>query len=305
MFHMTDPIADNDLLPTVITNPGMPPYLSLCKDIEEYVRLHYSLPRRDVTDFFFKATIKEMKRQMMGPWKIRFLAEKQFEGHFDYFGKMQLAALHYFFHGTINFNQFDLPRQIVIRDFIKSLFPVVMERVHHVCEDMRELADVFRSQDEMGKEEKKYNQKQRKCMKKIMFGARFKFGDLIWSRIFYQSHRVIEKGYTRYSPDSLNPPEKWDQFKASEYTGFTLARSFVSTAEDQEEDKLDEFLHQEKLAPVLDRAVDRDGGQEVEILVTPDLRDLHRSGIDITKPIVCNDPKALTSALEAIWDKFH
>jgi len=306
MFHMTNPIAENDLLPTVITNVGMPPYVSLCKDIEEFVSLHYSLPRRDITDFFFKASIKEMKRHMMGPWKARFLAEKQFEGHSDYFGKMQLAALHFFFHGTINFNQFDLPRLMVVRNFIKSLFPVVLERVHHICEDMKELADVFRPQDKMGVEEKKANQKQRKCMKKIMFGARFKFGSMAWSRIFYQSNRVIDKGYTRYSPDYLNPPEKWDQFKAAEYSGFTLARSFVSTAESLDESKLDEAYHKENLGPKMNRLEDREGGKEVEVLITPDMKEVRKEhGATILKPIVCNDPQALTDALSAIWDKFH
>jgi len=238
---MTSSVAKEEILPTVVCPYGKPPYLSVIKDIEEFVSMHYSLPRRDITDYFFKATVKEMKRQLAGPYKEAFLKEERFKGHSDYLGKMQQAAIHFYFTGVIDYKTYSLPRNLGIREFIMTLYPVVVERIHHVYPDITPLMEVFLAPMGDTQEEKKNNGNKKKFMKRIMFGVRFRFGEYPWSRFFYQSNTVIEKGYVKFTSNCTNSPKKeeQDRFGLAEFEGIPISMPFYSSGSTENERLLD------------------------------------------------------------------
>jgi hypothetical protein len=239
----------------------------MIKDIEEYVSLHYSMPRRDITNFLFKASIKEMKRQLSSSFKEAFQKEERFKGHPEYLGKMQAAVIHLFFTGHLDYKRHSLPRNLVVRAFIMSLYPIVVERIHHVSPDRESLQQVYeKDEKKMEEGEIELKKKKKKVLRKILFGLRFKYGESSWSRIFYQSDCVIEKGYARYTSTHVNSPqqEAQDKFGLTEYESEVEISPFKPDIGDQDNSDLDKMVGEYLPAPC---AEDNEGkGKEIRVI---------------------------------------
>jgi len=152
---------------------------SILLQIKDMIRIHYSYPRRDITDYIFKKSIKTLNDLLRDPLKKNMMSHDYLKHHLEFSGKIQQATIEFFFTRKINFKKYNLPRKLSIKHMIKSLFPVVVQRVQMMWYDRDLLQRIMKrdgvddfSDKRMDIEEKKYFAD----IRHWVFGVKFRCG---------------------------------------------------------------------------------------------------------------------------------
>jgi hypothetical protein len=183
MFHLTDQASDFDFLPfpsSVMRNSSSEYVL---KQLKELVELHYSMPRRDVTDYLFKQSVKEIKKMFRDPVKLSMKDSPYLKDRLALAGGIEMAVVEYYFTGKIAYRKYSLPRKLSVKQIIKSLFPVLVERVKLYQEQGNEMVWMMNEKKKASVEVEIDNRQKVSHIKTWVFGVKFRCGK-------YQSRRV-------------------------------------------------------------------------------------------------------------------
>jgi len=147
------------------------PYYKVLTDIEEMVKMHYSLPRRDVTDYIFKQTIKKMRKSLGDPFKKEMEKDAYFNQRMNLIGNVRRATISFYMTGKYHFHRNGLPDNLAVRHMIDRMFPVVVDRIGLVSDDCKlEMERYCTSQAE------DIDYKMLRGLATQIFSVRFRFG---------------------------------------------------------------------------------------------------------------------------------
>jgi len=165
------------------------PATAVLARIQELVRQHYSMPRRDITDFFFQKTVKEMKKMLRDPLKQDMERDPYLSQHLEMSGKIEYLVIDYFHTGVWHYAKYSLPRHIAIRHLVKQLFPVVLDRMRMVPTTSVEV--VVRTVDPVVEDKKELLIKEVFKQSKLwVFGIRYRFGSKMQLTTHVYRHSV-------------------------------------------------------------------------------------------------------------------